>query len=306
MRQIRLAYRDHDRSPVIWAIGEMARGYDVDVRILHIKGTEEYEAALPGGACDVIIEHLEYLYGDPLHGRNVTMFCAPVQASEVEMVVRPDITDASQLAGQRVAIRSTGRFHGVVLRLRAMGLEDSMERVIVADTEVGRWQQWKKVVEGDCAATFISAIYLEPALKAGLKVLPAAKVPIVSHYSQACLTSFAAANDGLMRDYMKSVLHAILWLKLRRSEALEMATGEPMRLMGITDRSAFEWRFDAIVNPLQVRAYPTPQAVANMYDMACAEFSGCENVNPLSLWDLHWLKQLDDGGFIDELTRKLS
>ena len=62
MRTVRLAYRDQDRTPVIFCIKEMARRhYDVDVEVLLIKGTKEYEAALINDACDVINEHLENL-----------------------------------------------------------------------------------------------------------------------------------------------------------------------------------------------------------------------------------------------------
>src|SRR5207244_3067321 len=133
--------------------------------------------------------------------------------NETELVVASDIRDPEQLRGKSVAIRTSGRPHAIMLRLRAMGLEDSIEKVPVADADVGRWGQWKKVHSGECAATFMSSIYMKPALDAGLKVLPSASVPVVSHYSQACLTSFAAANDELMRDYMKAVVHALYWLK---------------------------------------------------------------------------------------------
>jgi len=34
----------------------------VNVEVILIKGTRDYEAALFNDACDVIIEHLEYLY----------------------------------------------------------------------------------------------------------------------------------------------------------------------------------------------------------------------------------------------------
>lgn len=305
-RRLRLAYRDNDRSPVIWAIREQAQHYDVEVEILQIKGTQDYEDALPHGDCDVIIEHLEYLYGEPMRGRNVSMFCAPQLTNEGEMVVAPGIAEPAQLEGKSIAVRTTGRFHAIVLRLREMGLEGKVEIVMVPDAEVGRWCQWKKVQSGECAATFISTLYMQPALEAGLKPLAAAPVPVVSHYSQACLTSFAAANDGLMRDYMKGVLRALAWLKLRRGEALEFAMGEPRALMGIEDARQFEWRFDAIVKPLQLKPYPTPRAVINMYEMAAAEFPNCEGLNPLSVWDLHWLKQLDDEGFIDGLVEELN
>jgi hypothetical protein len=222
------------------------------------------------------------------------------------MVVAPDITEAAELAGKSVALRTSGRPHALMLRLKAMGLEGKVETVMAPDAEVGRWGQWKKVASGECAATFISSIYMRPALAAGLVVLDAASVPVVGHYAQACRTSFAAANDDLIRTYMQAVIHALCWLKLRREEALEFAAGEPMRLMGIADRGEFEWRFDAIVDPLQLKPYPTPDAVANMYEIACAEYPACEGLNPLALWDLHWLKQLDDAGFVDRLVASLT
>jgi hypothetical protein len=63
MPSVRLAYRDEDRTPVIFCITEMAqRHYGVNVEVILIKGTRDYEAALFNDACDVIIEHLEYLY----------------------------------------------------------------------------------------------------------------------------------------------------------------------------------------------------------------------------------------------------
>jgi hypothetical protein len=50
-------------TPVIFCIKEMARRhYDVDVEVLLIKSTKDYEAALFDNSCDVLIEHLEYLY----------------------------------------------------------------------------------------------------------------------------------------------------------------------------------------------------------------------------------------------------
>src|SRR5438105_15422819 len=111
MDTIRLAYRDNDRTPVIYCIKEIARKYDVDVEVLHIQPTDEYEAALFDGATDVIIEHTEYLLGEPIRGRNVTTFCAPGVATESHLVARAGVTRIDQLAGGTVAIRSSGRPH---------------------------------------------------------------------------------------------------------------------------------------------------------------------------------------------------
>ena len=67
-----------------------------------------------------------------------------------------------------------------------------------------------------------------------------------------------------------------------------------------------ERAFDAIVKPLQIKPYPTPRAIANSYEIALAEYPGGEGLNPLALWDIHWVKQADDSGFIEDLIARMA
>lgn len=102
----------------------------------------------------------------------------------------------------------------------------------------------------------------------------------------------------------KAVIHALFLLIQRREEAVKLSAGEPMRLMNISNRSELRRQIDAIAEVLQLRPYPTAEAIINSNEIAAHEYgSGVDN--PLTLWDLHWLKQLDDEGFIDGLTAAL-
>jgi len=305
MPTLRLAYRDEDRIPVIFCIKEMARRYyNVDVEVILIKGTKEYEAALFNDACDVLIEHLEYLYPAAAEGKKVTMFCAPSLRRGLELVVATDVQSVEAFRGKNLAVRTSGIPHALVLWLRMMGLENDMKIQMVGDNEVGRWNQWKKVVSGECIATFMSDLYLPNALPAGLKVLPVPDLPVVAHYAQACLSEFSRENSDLLRDYAKAVIHAVCLMILRKDDALKIVAQEPMKRMKITDHRELERQFDAIVKLLQLKPYPTPQAIANTFEIATAEF-GVADINPLTLWDLHWVKELDDDGFIDDLIQEM-
>jgi hypothetical protein len=306
MSTVRLAYRDEDRTPVIFCIKEMAeRHYDVDVEVMLIKGTKDYEAALFNDSCDVIIEHLEYLYPAAAQGKKVTMFCAPSLGRGLELVVSDNVQTVEAFRGKTLAVRSSGRPHSLVLWLRMMGLEKDVKILMVHDDEVGRWGQWKKVLGGECVATFMSPLYLPNALAGGLRVLPVPDLPVVAHYAQACLSKFARESSDLLKEYIKAVIHAVCLMILRKEQALEIVAEEPMRRMKITDRSELERQFDSIVKGLQLKPYPTPQAIANTFEIATAEF-GAADVNPLILWDLHWVKELDDDGFIDGLIRQMN
>lgn len=305
MPSVRLAYRDEDRTPVIFCIKEMAqRHYGVNVEVILIKGTRDYEAALFNDACDVIIEHLEYLYPAAAQGKKVTLFCAPSLARGLELVVPAEVQNVQAFRGQNLAVRTSGRPHALVMWLRMMGLENDMKIQMVSDSEVGRWGQWKKVLNGECIATFMSDLYLPDALAAGLKVLPVPDLPVVAHYAQACLSEFAREKSDLLSDYTKAVIHAVCLMILRKDEALEIVAQEPMKRMKITDGRELERQYDSIVKLLQLKPYPTPTAIANTFEIAAAEF-GAADINPLTLWDLHWVKELDDNGFIDGLITQM-
>jgi len=79
----------------------------------------------------------------------------------------------------------------------------------------------------------------------------------------------------------------------------------PMKRMKIESMEEMERQFDSIVKWLKPKPYPTPRAIANSYEIATIEYPDARGLNPLSLWDLHWVKELDDEGFIDGLIRNL-
>lgn len=306
MRSVRLAYRDNDRTPVIYCIKAMAeRHYAVNVHVLHIEPQQEFEAALFDNSCDVIIEHIEYLHTEAAKGKKITFFCAPQIHRGLKLVVPQSFDSVDELRGHTMAVRDLGRPHAVTLWLRKMGLEKEVETIVVKDKDVGRWQQWKKIIAGECAACFVSPLYLPDALAAGLKTFPVPEAEIISNFAQACLSSFAYANAALMKDYLRAVVHAIALLIHRRDEAMEIIAAEPMRLMKISSAGELRRQVDSIAEMLQVKPYPTVEAIMNTNEIAAREY-GAAVENPLTLWDIHWLKELDDEGFIDGLIESLA
>ncbi|MGZ8533762.1 MAG: hypothetical protein ACXW6J_25040, partial [Candidatus Binatia bacterium] len=223
----------------------------------------------------------------------------------LQLVVPQSFNSLDDLNGNAMAVRDLGRPHRITLWLRKVGLENSVKTIIVPDKEVGRWQQWRKVVSGECAACFMAPIYLPAAIAAGLKTFPASEAEIVSLFAQACLAEFGRNNSALMKDYLKAVIHALALLIYRRDEAMEIIAEEPMRLMQLTDHGELRRQVDSIAGLLQVKPYPTIEAIVNTDEIAAQEY-GPTVENPLTLWDLHWLKELDDQGFIDNLIASLS
>jgi hypothetical protein len=278
------------------------RHYGVDVCVLQIKDYDEFESAIFADAADVLIDHVEFLYKEAAKGKKVTFFCAPKIVRGLEVVVPKSLEGLQEFAGKTMAVRDSGRPHAINLWLRMVGLEDKVSVVIVKDDEVGRWGQWKKITSGECIASFIDPLYVSDALQAGLKVLAAPDIPVVGHYAQACTSDFAREKSSLLRSYVKAVIHALYLMKYDKPGALRIVSGEPMKRMNIDAPQVMARHFAAIVEKLQVKPYPTPEAISNTYEIAMKEY-GAGGINPMTLWDLHWVKELDDEGFIDGLLK---
>ena len=194
-----------------------------------------------------------------------------------------------------MAVRGSGRPHAITLWLKMVRLEDKVRVTIVKDDEVGRWGQWKKITSGECIASFIDPLYVSAALQAGLKVLPVPDIAVVGHYAQACTSHFAREKPSQLRSYVKAVIHALCLMKYDQPEALKIVSREPMKRMNIDDLQARARHFAAIVEKLQVKPYPTPEAISNTYEIAVKEY-GAAGLNPM----------LDDEGFIDDLLKDIS
>src|SRR5258705_12953070 len=108
-----------------------------------------------------------------------------------------------------------------------------------------------------------------------------------------------------MKDYLRAVVHAIALLVHRRDEAMKILAAEPMGLMKISSADELRRQVDSIAAMLQLKPYPTAEAIMNTNEIAAHEY-GAAVENPLTLWDIHWLKELDDEGFIDGLVESLS
>jgi hypothetical protein len=306
VRSVRLAYRDNVRTPVIYCIKAMAeRHYAVKVHVPHIEPQQEFEAALFDNSCDVIIEHIEYLYTEAAKGKKITFFCAPQINRGLKLVVPQSFDSVDELRGHTIAVRDLGRPHTVTLWLLKMGLENEVGTIIVKDKDVGRWQQWTKIITGECAACFLSPLYLPDALAVGLKTFPVPEAEIISNFAQVSLSRFAYENAALMKDYLRAVVHAIALLMHRRDDAMEIIAAEPMPLMKISSAGELRRQVDSIAEMLQVKPYPTVEAIMNTNEIAAREY-GAAVENPLTLWDIHWLKELDDEGFIDGLIESLA
>ena len=52
---------------------------------------------------------------------------------------------------------------------------------------------------------------------------------------------------------------------------------------------------------LSKKPYPLPAAIQNVYDLGVGKDPKMRHIGPTEPWDLHYLRKIDDSGFIDRL-----
>jgi ABC-type nitrate/sulfonate/bicarbonate transport system substrate-binding protein len=58
------------------------------------------------------------------------------------------------------------------------------------------------------------------------------------------------------------------------------------------------------VERMPKKPYPDPQGVINAYELGCIKSREAREISPLALWDLHFLRELDNSGYIDKLYKR--
>jgi hypothetical protein len=176
-RPLTILYRDVDRAPYLCVLADQARrrGLQVQLRRHALRSqpsAPDWSELLLKGEVDIIAENYWGLQLRRAEGAPLVSLACVVNHWPEQLVVQPSLTCVADLRGGRFALRSNGPqrlFPPAWIRDR--GISD-VDFVLVAEGEVGRWGHWKRVADGTCRACMVANLYLQPALDAGLTVIP--------------------------------------------------------------------------------------------------------------------------------------
>ena len=74
-------------------------------------------------------------------------------------------------------------------------------------------------------------------------------------------------------------------------------------LLRTQDRDMLEDSYNDLALTIDRKPYPTKEAIRNTFQMVAQADPKALEANPMSMWDLSLLKELDQRGFIDSLYR---
>ena len=216
------------------------------------------------------------------------------------LVVRADsgINRVADLRGKKVATKGQHPGLNTWLFIKQNGLlgECTLERFR------GETPHWEAVRDGKADAAFVTPPADVFARRAGMKVIQVEALPMVWFTTVSTGLPFVEKHPEIVERFLKSICEGIAYFKTHRAESIKIIKDKYKEEGDLDDETATHL-YDELKLILQAKPYASIQAISNVYEIAKEQNSEAEKTDAMALWDFHYLRRIDDSGFIDSLYR---
>ena len=301
MDKIKFPYRSEDHLTLLHVIQESGAwekyGLHVDYNIYI--GPDEAHAAVNKGEVEFVSGNHISPYPARLKGDRWVYLGQTVNFYSHRLIVRPDskIEKVSDLRGKKLVARGNHPSSNNWLFLKQNGLdEDKGDFSMVRLRGV---KKWELVQRGEFDASLITPPEDILAKRAGLNVIPLPPLPMIYFTTISTSSEFASKHPDIVERFLKGVIEGIHFFKTKK----EKVTTVLRTKLDAEEREhdLVEALYEDLAPLLEPKLYPNLQAIQNVFELAKHDHPECSKINPLSLWDLHYVRNIDDSGFFDQL-----
>jgi ABC-type nitrate/sulfonate/bicarbonate transport system substrate-binding protein len=306
--EIRGFYRSYSHLP-IWEVMDKAGIWDqvgLKVTFEFCDSSSAAEQALFDGNIDFVSGNHISPYLLVRRGKPIVSLSSPSNSVNDKLVARFPIQNMAELRGKRIGdttlVDSIGGYHhprgNHMLYVLRGGLRlDGVEWVELTESNNEfRAMQLESVKSGTVDATFVTG-NTETFEQAGLHTLFLDRLPMINGPTLTSTLTALQRKDRLGERLVKAQVMGIHFARTRRGETERILEGLRQR---IPEAKNVNYRSVAKLLP---KPYPDHEGVANAYKLCCLKSPEAEEMSPMALWDLHYLRELDNSGYIDALYR---
>jgi ABC-type nitrate/sulfonate/bicarbonate transport system substrate-binding protein len=308
---------------VVAESGSWARhGLDVNYNYQITKG--DAHRAVANGEVEFVGGNHISTYAHRARGDKWVYLGQTLNAVHPKLVVRPNsgINSIAHLRGKKLGTRGMhpGLNDWLLLKQRGLDVDrDEVELVTKVDglvsteaaeqgesgeTDAARTKKraavWQWVRDGHVDAALLLAPSHLFAADAGLKVIDIEPLPMIWYTTISSSLPFVEKHPDIVERFLKGLIEGIHFFKTQ-PEASAKIIQERYDKEGKLNYEQATYIYQQLAPILEPKLYPTMAAIANVYEEAKRQDSDASKINPMELWDLHHIRQLDDSGYVDEL-----
>lgn len=205
------------------------------------------------------------------------------------------------------------------LQLKQFGLDTDRDEVAIVDQYGARDESgmdaknpnaeedseplWQWVRDKKVDATFLQCPQPFFAERAGLRLIDIPDLPMIYFTTISTSLHFTERHPDIVERFLKGFIEGIHFYKTQPEKTADIIRRRYDKA-GIMD-DPISRKTQATLGPaLSAKLYPTPEAISNVYAEGVRQDPDAKRIDPLALWDLHFIRQIDDSGFVDDLYAK--
>jgi NitT/TauT family transport system substrate-binding protein len=305
--KLRIIYRSNSHAP-LWLVADKSgcwnkNGLDVDTSPQLVR--EKAVESLKTGNVDLISGNHHNLYvRNAKNGEDFVHLAQPTNNwTENKLIVRPEIGSVQDLKGKKVVADKLTSHAGlnIWLYLKQEGLDVDRGDIQLFELRGSSEDRWKKVLSGEYDGTFVTIPHDSRAAKAGARVIEARAMPMIRGVTLTTTMSFVKSHPQEVRQLTKGLVDAIHFFLTRKQETLEILKEHATPILKLQSDQEVETLYDEWAQSLERKPYPNLEAIANVFQLAVRRDPEIAGYNPLALWNTHFVRELDDSGYIDKL-----
>ena len=306
LAELRIIYRSNSHAP-FWVVAEKSgiwekNGLAVNTSPQLVR--EKAVEALRNGHVDLISGNHHNLYVRNAKGEDfVHLAQAGNNWTENRLVVAHGIRSVMDLKGKKVVVDKLTSHAGlnVWLFLRQEGLDADRGDVDLVEVRGPAEERWKRVLNGEFAGTFVTLPHDARAEKAGAHVIHVRAMPMIRGVTLTTTMKFVKNNEAKIRRLIRGFVDTTHFFITREQETLEILKEHASPILHLQSDQEVETLYKEWAHSLERKPYPAIEAIANVFQLAVRRNPEVANFNPLALWNSHYVRELDDSGYIDQL-----
>ena len=304
--ELRIIYRSNSHAP-LWVVAEKSGVWEKNSLAVNTSPQlvrEKAVEALRNGHVDLISGNHHNLYVRNAKGEDfVHLAQAGNNWTENRLVVAHGIRSVIDLKGKKVAVDKLTSHAGlnVWLFLRQEGLDADRGDVDLVELRGPAEERWKRVLSGEFAGTFVTLPHDTRAERAGAHVIRVRAMPMIRGVTLTTTMSFVKNHEAKIRLLIRGFVDAIHFFITRKQETLEILKEHASPILHLQSDEEVETLYEEWAHSLERKPYPAIEAIANVFQLAVRRNPEIASFNPLALWDSHYVRELDDSGYIDQL-----
>jgi ABC-type nitrate/sulfonate/bicarbonate transport system substrate-binding protein len=221
------------------------------------------------------------------------------------VVATNGIRSIADLKGKRIVADKLTSHAGlnIWLFLRQEGLDVDRGDIELVELRGPTEERWKRVLSGEFAGTFVTLPHDARAARAGAHVIPVRAMPMIRGVTLTTTMGFVRGHEAEIRNLIRGFVDAIHFFITRKQETLEILKEHATPILQLHADEEVQMLYEEWAHSLERKPYPSLDAVANVFQLAVRRNPEIASFNPLALWNTHYVRELDDSGYIDSLYK---